>query len=792
MVEKGLTSQEAQQKLAAFGKNEISAEETTNYFKLFISQFPTLINIVLAGASILSLIIGSFIDAALILIILFLNAIFGFVQEYRAEKSLDKLKTYIKSVVRVIRDGKEMQISATELVPGDTVILSEGDRIPADGQLIANKILEIDESVLTGESLPVVKNHNDQVFLGTLITRGGNHLLVGQTGIHTRFGQIAKTLGSISSDKTPLEKHLDSLAKTLSIIVIATAFLIIPLGIVQGKEFIPLTLLAVSIGIAAIPEGLPAVVTIALALGTGKMAKKKAIVRKMNSVETLGAIQVILTDKTGTLTQNIMRVKKHWVCKEEYFQTLLKTCVFGNTASLIEKADQNSFDVVGDKTDGALLIFARKESTDNQDYKTQGAIIEEYPFDSEIQTVTTIWQNNSHNETKHIFVRGAPEAVLAKSKLPYNDKNEITKKFEEYAREGLRVIGFAAKTSNHSEAITREDAEKDLTFLGIVGIYDPPRIEAKKAVEQARNAGINTIMLTGDNALTAETIAKEIGLLEKDDDIATGEEIEKLSDDELQKLILKIRIFARVMPEDKLRIVSLFKKLGYIVAVTGDGVNDALALKRADVGIAMGENGTDVAKEAADIVLTDDNFFTLVKAIEEGRRIYDNILKAITYLLSGNLSEIGFVFLASIIGLPNPLLPTQILWINLVTDGIPALALASDRKDPDILKRKPRDSNAPILSNHRLIFIAAVGISLSVIFLLTFKITLGFGGSETLARTIVFNVLVASHMTIAFLIRGKSMLKMNKFLVGGILLTIILQIIISTTPFFQNIFKLGF
>ncbi len=787
-MEKGLGSLEALEKQKTFGRNEITTAERISTFSLFLSQFPSFINLILVAASILSFIVGSTVDGIFILILLFLNAIFGFVQEYRAEKSLDKLKTYTKTVARVIRDGKETEIDAANLVPGDIVVISEGDRIPSDGKIISNKFLEIDESVLTGESLPVVKSHDDSVFLGTLVTRGSSRLRLETIGKDTRFGQIAETLAAVAPDKTPLQKRLDGLAKTLSVIILFAASFIIPLGIFQGKEFVSLLLIAVSIGIAAIPEGLPAVVTISLAIGTSRMAKRKAIVRRMDSIETLGAVQIIITDKTGTLTQNVMRVKKFWTPKSDYNEPLLRACVLGNTSSLIEKKEKNSFDIVGDKTDGALLLFAKGKIGNLDDLKKEGKILEEYSFDPQTSTITTIWLN----KIKHIYVRGAPEVIMSKSKLSQKEKGEIVKTYEGYAKEGLRVIGFGTRTSTHNGDIERKDAEKDLTFLGIVGIYDPPRIEAKKAVEESRRAGIRTIMVTGDNTLTAETIAREIGLLESGDDITTGEEISKLTDEQLQEIILKTRIFARTKPEDKLRLVTILKKMGYVVGVTGDGVNDALALKRADVGLAMGESGTDVAKEASDIVLTDDNFSTVVSAVEEGRTIYNNIIKSITYLLSGNLSEILFVFLATLFGLPNPLFPTQILWINLVTDGLPALALASDNKDPDILSKKPRNPNAPILSNHRLIFILTSGISLALFFILVFNTVLRISGSEMLARTVVFNLLITSHMVLAFAVRGKAIFKLNKFLIIGVTLILFLQAAITFNPLFQKIFRLGF
>ncbi len=786
-MEKGLTSKEAQEKLKIFGKNEILSEERVAPLFLFISQFPTFINAILASASILSFIVGNFIDGIFILSVLVINAIFGFFQEYKAEKSLQKLKEYIKTVVRVVRNGKETQIPTAEIVPQDLIVLSEGDRIPADGKITTNKPIEIDESVLTGESIPVVKNKNDMMFLGTLITRGRGLLLIEKTGMETRFGKIAHTLSTLTSEKTPLQKRLDGLGKTITFMVIGICLSLILTGIWQGKEFLPLAILAISVGVASIPEGLPVIVTIALAIGVSRMAKKRAIVRKMASVETLGSVQIILIDKTGTLTQNTQRVRKIWLNGNRALSPLLKACIFGNTASLIQKAGKNSFDIIGSKTDGALLLFATDKLKDIEKVKSMGKVIDEYSFDPDRKTITTVLEENGKN---HVFVRGAPEVILQNSREDLKSKKHISSLIEEYARKGLRVIGFGTKLEKHPN-LEREHIEKDLDFLGFVGIYDPPRTEAKQAVEKARLAGIRTIMVTGDNELTALAIAKEVALIDKDEDVVTGEEIEKITDEELKTIILKTRIFARNKPEDKLRLVTILKNMGFVVGVTGDGVNDALALKRADVGIAMGEKGTDVAKEASDIVLTDDNFSTLVRAVEEGRTIYNNITKSITYLISGNLSEIALVFFASLLGMPNPLLPTQILWINIVTDSVPSLALASDNKDHEVLKLKPRNPNAPILSNHRLIFILATGLSLAFILLLVFKLLQGVY-SQTLSRTIVFNLLVFSHMGLAFLVRGKSMFKINKMLIIGVLITLVLQVVITITPFFQNIFHLGF
>ena len=787
-MEKGISTAQAHELQKIHGQNVIQTKQTFSPIKLFLSQFPSVINGILLLATLFSFFLGEKLDGTFILTIILLNALFGFIQEYKAEKSLEKLRSYITQTVRVFRNGSEKQIDASDIVPGDTVILSEGDRIPADGKILEVTNLEIDESILTGEALPVRKNKDDTVFLGTLIAKGKGLLLIEKIGMQTRFGQIALSLATIKVDKTPLQKQLSSLGKLLSAVAVVTAFLLLPIGIAQGRELSSLVLIAVSIGVAAVPEGLPAVITIALAIGTSRMAKRNAIIRQMPAVETLGAVQIFLVDKTGTLTENEMRVKKTWSPEKTEQDHLLSACILGNTASLVQKTNLNEFDIVGDKTDGALLLFAKQQNPELEKTLKDGRIRDEFVFDSTTRTVTTIWENKDKH---YVFVRGAPEAILEKSRFSVTERQKAEKEFISLANEGLRVIAFGSKEGHFSSRLNRDEHEKDLTFLGFIGIYDPPRAQVHQAISQAQQAGIRTIMVTGDNEITALSIAKEIGLVKNNEDVVTGEELEKLTDDELLRLLPNTTIFARSRPQDKLRLTTLFKQQGYVVGVTGDGVNDALALKKANVGVAMGISGTDVAKEASDIIITDDNFATIMKAIEEGRIIYHNIVTSIKYLLTSNLSEIALVLFSTLLGMPTALLPTQILWINIATDGLPALALATDSHHSNMLHQKPRDPKLPILTKSRLLFVVIVGLSLTLVLLSVYTFFLRTSG-ELIARTIVFHLLVISHMALAFIVRGKNAFRPNKFLVFTVLITLLLQSIIAFTPFFHEIFEITF
>src|SRR6185369_9159245 len=511
-MENGLSSEDIKKLQVQFGKNRIETNASFSLFEMFVGQFASLINGVLVIAAVFSFIVQDFVDGGFILAVIIVNSCFGFMQEYRAEKSLEKLKNYTAPTAHVLRDGKNLQIMAEDLVPGDIVMLSEGSRVPADGEVVDVANLEIDESILTGESLSVVKEAREKVFLGTLVNRGNGQIRVTEIGMQTRFGQIADTLSNINDEKTPLQKNFDYLSKTLSLIALALGFLVIPIGLWHHTSFIPLVLVAASISIAAIPEGLPAVVTIAFAVGTHRMAKRHAIVRKMAAIETLGAIQVVLVDKTGTITQNSMAVKHFWLKEQSSLPLLLRACVLGNTATIVEDGD-GSYEIVGDQTDGALLLWARRHEHFGR--LPTGEVLDEFVFDSDSKTITTLWKQNGH---EFVFVRGAPEAILEISKLSEAEKNAATKQFEAFAKEGLRAIGFAVREETKLETKDRTKLEQNLTFLGFLALYDPPRPEIKDAIQKARIAGIHVCMVTGDNELTALSLAKEIGLIEKDEE----------------------------------------------------------------------------------------------------------------------------------------------------------------------------------------------------------------------------------------------------------------------------------
>lgn len=773
LLTNGLTTDQYNKNLKVHGLNTI--EQTTQFspVKLLIAQYTNLLNAILLFAGIVAYIVHEPVDAFFIIFILMMNGLFGFFQEYRAEKTLEKLKDLVQPQVSVIRDGKEQLLDITQIVPGDVILLREGDRIPADGELATSVAFEVDESIFTGESLPVEKEKGDLLMAGTFLLRGQGKMVVGATGLHTKLGQIALEMQQLKKPKTPLASNLEALSKKLAFAAIGISLLLIPLGIWQGRAIQELVLTTISLSVAVIPEGLPLVVTVALAVGAYRMTQKKTIVRKMAAVETLGTTNVILSDKTGTLTQNKMRVKKHWIVQESSLPLLIRACVVGNSANLVLEKDGEPLDVLGDKTDGALLLFAHDNQEQFEDFRAEGTVMQEKPFDPQTKVIETEWKDKKGEN--HFFMRGAPESIIKIAHVTHRQTAE--EKIEEFAKQGLRVIALAH----------RKGDAKNYELVGLVGIYDAPRLEAKEAIKEAKKAGIRVVMVTGDNPITAFAIAQEIGMFDEGEIVVTSDEIAQLSDDELMKQLPRIRVFARMKPKDKLRLVRLYKNLGLVVAVTGDGVNDSLALSEANIGVAMGKSGTDVAKEAADIIITDDNLSTIVKAVEQGRIIFANITRVVVYLVASNAAEFLTVFIGILIGLPIPLTATQILWINLVSDGLPAMALATDARHKNVLGQKPRDTKEQIINYTRLLYMAKIAVPFSLMILAIFAFLLQHFPVEE-ARLLLFTIFVIGEMIIVFIVRG-GIRPLNKLLILSVITSLALQIVILVTPFLRTIFS---
>ncbi len=768
---KGLSSSEVTELQSKFGKNTVQMESKSTTLSLLLSQYKNVITGILFVAGAFSYIIGHGIDGFFIFLVLIVNGLFGFMQEYRAQKTMEKLKDLTAPRAFVTRDGKEIEIDARDIVPRDIVVLREGDRVPADGKIITDVQIEVDESILTGESLPVEKKINEELYAGTFLVRGRAYLEVTQVGFATKLGQIAEELGGIEKPKVPLSENLNSLGKRLALVAVLLSLVLVPIGASQGRDLRELIGVAVGVAVALIPEGLPLIVTVALAIGAYRMVKLKAIVRKMAAIETLGSTTVILSDKTGTITQNKMAVKKHWFAAKDDLTLLLRCGILGNTASLAIEEDGGKLAIVGDPTDGAILAFAKTQMNDLESFMAEGKVISEQPFNPETKIIEVQWEDKN---VKHTFLRGAPETIL--KYVGENERKEGEKELKAYASEGLRVIAFAYKNEHRTHKL-----------LGFVGIYDAPRPEAISAIREARDAGIKIVMVTGDNPITAKAIAEDVGMIEEGELVLTHDEIEKLTDDELKKLIPRIRVFARMRPQDKLRLVRIYKKAGHVVAVTGDGVNDALALSEAHIGVAMGGTGTDVAKEASDIIITDDNLATIVRAVEEGRGIYDNIVKVVIFLFSTNLTEFFLILFAILFGFPIPLTPTQILWINLIGDGLPAMALAADTNRKNLLKREPRKITEQILNGSRLRFILVVTFIFSALLIYIFATELQRTG--VVPRLLIFNLIVCGEMVILFIIRG-GIFPINRFLIFSVLITLVLQYLVSVLPIFKTIFGL--
>ena len=842
-ISAGLSEKEAADRLTRYGPNRLEEKKGISPLTILLAQFKDFIIWVLIGAAVVSGFLQEWVDAFAIVTIVILNAILGFIQEYRAEKSLAALKKLSSPASKVIRQGQHAVISSFELVPGDLIELEAGDNVPADSRiawLTANFAAQ--EASLTGESTPVAKtatalkekevplaDRANMLYMGTSTASGKARAVVAETGMRTELGKIAGMIQDIKRDSTPLQKKLEQFGKWIVYLCFFIVGLIFVLGLLRGGKVIDMFLTAVSLAVAAIPEGLPAVVTIALALGVQRMVARHAIIRKLPSVETLGCATVICSDKTGTLTKNEMTVQAIYTdgtlfrltgigyeprgefsidnrkINPNDHPTLIKTLLCGTLCNGAQLARQNdAFKIVGDPTEAAILTAAGKADIWKEKAEKDWRFVTEIPFDSERKEMTIIRQNN---DKLVAFVKGAPDILLndctkiemagAARNLTEKDAKDILNANNLLANDAMRVLGLAYRELDSETRDYLPDViEKDLTFIGLVAMIDPPREEAKKAIADCKNASIKTVMITGDHKNTAVAIAKDLGFFAADSVALTGEELDKLTDEELEKHVKKGTVYARVSPEHKLRIVRALKHQGEVAAMTGDGVNDAPAVKEADIGVAMGITGTDVTKEVSDMIITDDNFASIVAAVEEGRGIYDNIRKFIHYLLSCNAGEVLVMFVSSLINWPLPLLPIQILWVNLITDGLPALALGVDPIDPNIMKRPPRPSGQSVITKQTALLILAQGIFIALCSLAAFAFVY-FVEDEGIerARTAAFVVLACSQLFHSLNCRSQteSLFKLgiltNAKLVGAAVISFLLQMAVVYLPFFQVVFK---
>jgi Ca2+-transporting ATPase len=829
-AERGLTTGEAGKRLAEAGPNQLEEHRKIAPFRIFLEQFSDFMVLVLIGAAIVSGLLGEKADAITIVAIVVLNAVLGFVQEFRAEKSLAALRELTAPLAHVLRDSKVQRIPAKNLVPGDILILESGDKVAADGRIIAAVDLELNEATLTGESLPVVKtmavlrqdrlslgDQRNMVFAGTVVCGGRGRAVVTATGMKTEIGKIAGMIGSAQDDETPLQKRLEQLGRWLVVLCLGICAAVGTMGIVRGEPPRQMFLSAVSLAVAAIPEGLPAIVTIALAIGVQKMIKRNAIIRKLPAVETLGCATVICSDKTGTLTQNELTVTKVWTGVKEYsleteaavapapdLRQVLEIGALCNNAQLEQAPGSKRPVSLGDPTEGALLVAAQRCGMEPLRLARQTARLGELAFSSDRKRMSVLIQDPQGQ--RRLLTKGAADVLLGRCgqvvtsagivPLTPSLQAAVRARVDQWSAEALRVLAFAYRPADPRERLAKDgpDPEVGLVFAGLVGMNDPPRPESRLAVERSKRAGIKVKMITGDYPRTAAAIGKQIGLLRPAGKIITGAELDELSDAALAKVIGEIDIFARVSPHHKLRVVRALKQNGEIVAMTGDGVNDAPAVKEADIGVAMGESGTDVTKEAAAMVIADDNFATIVAAVEEGRTIYENIRKFIRYLLSCNMGEILTMFGGIAMGLPVPLLPIQILWVNLVTDGLPAIALGLEQGERDTMCRPPRSPREGIFSRGLSRKIVFQGLMIGAATLLVYIMKLRDGGDLATARTMAFAALVFAQLFFVFQCRSEehSMLEIglweNPYLVGAALLSFLMQVGAMTLPWLQRVF----
>jgi P-type Ca2+ transporter type 2C len=837
----GLSAEEVKKRITQHGYNELDAGEKQSALLLFFSQFKDFMVLVLLAATLISGLLGEYIDAIAIIAIVIINGCLGFFQERKAEKSLEALKELSAPQVSVLRDGTWIKIPSKEIAIGDLVKFTSGDRIGADVRVIESWSLEIEESALTGESVPVSK-HTDCLkienpgigdmeniaFMGTMITRGSGVGVVIATGMKTAMGQIADLLQNAQAQDTPLQRRLEQLGKILITVALLLTLLVVVIGVIQGHDIYTMFLAGVSLAVAAIPEGLPAIVTVALSLGVQKMIKKNAIVRKLPAVETLGCASVICSDKTGTMTQNKMTVTHLWSGghtwtvdgvgyephgkfykndksvqpKEE--KALQQMLIFGmlcNHSELVMKDDEIILD--GDPTEGALLVSAMKAGFDRHNLLNEFTIVNEFPFDSARKMMS---MHVKDRQGRHFIVtKGAPdvilgisESILWEEKTQYLGKElqiKVQDAINGLASKALRTIAIAFKpVSANTLILSEQEAEKRLTFIGVQGMIDPPRPEVKKAVKECKEAGIKTVMITGDHVITAKAIAAQLGILTNKSKVIDGKTLSEMSVEELENVVEDVSVFARVSPEHKLKIVQALQNKGHVVAMTGDGVNDAPAIKAADIGVAMGITGTDVAKESSALILLDDNFATIKAAIKEGRNIYENIRKFVRYLLASNVGEILVMLFAMILGLPLPLIPIQILWVNLVTDGLPAMALGLDRPEEDVMKRRPRSPNEGVFSRGLGWKVVSRGFLIGLVTLMAFIIVYHNDKAQLqYAQTVAFATLVLAQLIHVFDCRSeKSVLSRNPFgnqyLVWSVISSLALMLVAIYYPPLQPIF----
>ncbi|MDO5716738.1 MAG: calcium-translocating P-type ATPase, SERCA-type [Tissierellia bacterium] len=838
----GLSNEEVAKRQEEFGWNELREKKKRSFLQKFLDQFKDFLIVVLLIAAAIEFVAKEYVEAVVILAIVILNALLSLYQEGQAEKSLESLKKMSAPEAKVLRDGKKIIVPARDIVPGDIVILDAGDIVPADIRLITTSNMKIDESSLTGESVAVEKDsesigsldanlgdRTNMAYMSSIVTYGRGSGVVVETGHNTEIGKIATQIEDIKDELTPLQEKLEKLGKILGYLTIGVCAIVFILGLIQKREILHMLLVSVSLAVAAIPEGLPAIVTIVLSIGMNRMVRKNAIVKKLLAVETLGSTTVICSDKTGTLTQNEMTVTRLYANHEflevtgkgyepkgeilkdgkpiskqtfGHLKALFYASILDNDAEL--SASNNLYSIIGDPTEGALLTLAGKMGFTKEEVEVEQPRIDELPFDSERKMMSTF--HTTPDDSKVVqYVKGAPDIVLSRSKYIYTEEGIRLLEAHDYqrveeanltmAKDALRVLGYAFKMNQVDEDGRFEKNEDDLIFIGLTGMIDPPREEAKDAIALCKDAGIDTVMITGDYQETAFQIAKELGIVTSHEETISGQELSKLSDEEYLDIVKRIKVYSRVSPEQKVKIVQALRQHDDVVAMTGDGVNDALALKRSDIGISMGITGTDVAKNTADVVLTDDNFASIVHAVEEGRIIFANIQKFVLFLLSCNIGEILLVFFAMVFGWQEPLKPIHLLWLNLITDSLPALALGVEPGEPGIMKLKPRSKNDAIINTNMTVTIVLQSIAIAAATLISFNWALNlYPDSITHARTIVFSTLILSELLRAFSSRSLDRplweigLLTNKKMISAVSISFSLLLVALYIPFMQTIF----